>query len=770
MQIRKILLKKMLLPVDVDKLGGTQPYGWVPPGSKKWIGFGHFDEICTFPDEVGTDLTYIQQCRSEISNHNSEYEFFHPLFLIVPSSKASEIYEQEFWDKECWFLSVSRIHLSESSLPVEKFDTLAKAIEADLKDTNTFFAIYHSVELSDMVLVQKSNCLNDLTKQSLTLRKHKDVGRSYTYIGINHKYLIKNNFSDFTDKLPLFSMRFAVRNPNEAKKYIDFAINELGTCIPYSVAGVDDILINYQGLEVSKILQLFYKWFVSEDCGSKLLAAFSEVTTRIGTEYSQKNPCNENECKLYAECKGLLEIINHIAESDTEGRFVASGWFKPLSEICNALVRMSQTSVMDEFVYLLLPGVKAFLQHIEYRVKNKLGNNDSDAKVEEYNSMVNECSHLMEQIMRIEGQLSNQPELRPVVYDIPVFLLEYIMAFLNKVVIYLQKKDSPPDVSIKFLIVPSLCEHIASLEIFSANPEKQIPGLVLVKIPVKLLYDPKTVLMALCHETAHFVGENLRNREMRKKMYIQASATLLVNSIFKCNSFSLHKKLSKDISSRLEKYINPEIKDLKKQVLKFANEIVEDESKYIEYAWSAVCSSIGSERLFFLTQNERRNAFSLFTGQLNNLTILFKDIYADICMFHLLKLEPESYVNAVLDETYGEQPLEKMDRRSCNLAIRLYISILISQKYDCTQQIKVKQVHGKLWEDMCAYFKRIKPSGNSTIRFLIDYAGMCNHDLEGMSEYEELLSTIWTMYGLIKDDVDDYLEILKYIQQGRPNL
>ena len=763
MQVRKVLLKKKLLPVE-NKTPLEVPDNWTPNGASQWVGIGHYDEIFTFSDDCGTGLKYIRQCNDEIMAHNNEYEFFYPLFLITPENTTEKATEYKFWNKNRWFLSVSRIHLSESGSPVDQFNELSTTIREDICKTSSLFYIYHSIELSDMVLVIKSNSLSELLHLSLTLRKYKDVGRSYTYIGINKQYLLNKKFPDNQDTIPLFSMRFAVRNPDIAKMYIDQAVDTLENCTPYNVAGVDDIVINCESLKVHKLIELFCIWFSTDTYGEKLLEPFSEITTRLGTDYDQTNPNEHTPHNLYVDCKKLLDLLSDIKNNDTKMQYTSSGWFNPLTEICNVLVRMSQTSVMDEFVYLLLPGIKAFLQHIAYRSAHSI----SPIASEIFNILINECSHLMEQIMRIEGQLSHQPELRPVVYDIPVFLLEYIMAFLNTVVPFLQRMDETPEVTIKFLIVPSLCEHIASLEIFSANPSEQIPGLVLVKVPVKLLYEPQTVLLALCHETAHFAGEKIRNRDERKMHYILAASTLMAEMLFKSNAPELKNNLNNALNKCLENHAKPTISVLQSEIQSFASKLVENESLYIGYAWNAISCTKENNNIHYLLLDERKNAFIGFCAQLANLTLLFKDIHADICMYHLLKLTPSEYVNAVFTETYGKTSPSKLDNKSGNFALRLYITLCATEKDDYIENITVKDDYNVIWKEMVAYIKEIKKKTNIVSTALKKYAVLCNSSLQDICK-EDNIKTIREMYNLVKSDVNNYQRILEYIQQSRNN-
>lgn len=91
------------------------------------------------------------------------------------------------------------------------------------------------------------------------------------------------------------------------------------------------------------------------------------------------------------------------------------------------------------------------------------------------------------------------------------------------------------------LLVPCLCKSIEAVELFLIKLpfgyEKEQSGLVLIRLPLHTLYDPKRLQSELCHEVAHFVGEEHRARKVRADYYITAIAVLASKYLFSVSNY-----------------------------------------------------------------------------------------------------------------------------------------------------------------------------------------------------------------------------------------
>ena len=775
MQVRKILLKKYLpssTPHDVEN---------TPNGYSRWIALGHFDEIYIYNNSMSDGFDDIQKGNNELIYMNNQSNCFHPLYLIIPKCTQEE---ERFWQAPLWHMAITRIHFSRTDDPLGQFQKLKEKLAKKFKLKAHLYHFYYTTELSDMVLVQKSNNLHDLLADSLNLRKYAEVGRTYTYVGLNYEKIIQNPYPNENDQIPFFAIRFGVSNPRNASVCLSEIEEYLGRESEYSVTGIDDIVINFKDLYVKDLVRLYNAWYGTGDVAiDRMLSAFSEITTRVGVHYNEQEDTEEKEKDphIQPECQKMLAYISEIQKyiqcySDRSGK-PKEGWLKPILEISKTLVRMSQTAVLDEFVYLLMPGIGAFLANSLDLLKNNKSLNDDPFTTEICNELVEECSHLLEQIMRIEGQLANQPELRPIESDIPVFLLEYTLAFLNDVVMLLQKNDGVPAATIKFLVVPRLCEKISAMEIFRAQKDTHSPGLVLLNIPIKRLYEPAVALRALCHETAHFAGEKSRLRGFRQKQYTCAAAVLLAKSLFNSMYDVLIGNIERDLTQALASADIRCIEDIYNETMRFAERLAYDEDYYLSHIWECMSYPASKDQITMLSYNERLVEKEWIRYYLNDIKILFREVYADLCMLRILNLDVAEYVNALIDESYSDSS-EGAEHFVPQFAIRVYSVLVARKQYHKCRNVVPKSRYLSVWKralaNMKAFHEEIESGVDginrlaiptSCIYAIVRYAQACNKELECLDE--TLVASTKELYINAERGMTDYAEALSKIGESR---
>lgn len=774
MQVRKVLLKKYLPSTNAHDIVNT------PPDCIRWVSLGHFDEIYTFNKVMSEGFDDILKSNNELLHRNNEENCYRPLYLIV--SKASKE-EAAFWTTSCWHIVITRIHFSCTDSPLDQFKELQSKISDELGNTR-LYQFYHTTELSDMVLVQKSNKLQDLLDSALTLRKFSQVGRTYTYVGINYERIINERYENNYDLIPFFAIRFAVSDPNKTTESLSHITELLGSDAPYNVTGVDDIVINYTGLSVKDIIALFKEWYRSDtQTIDKMLKAFSEITTRVGVQYESQGMIEQKKTDaiLLLECERMLRDISDIQRlikyrSDRFGN-PKEGWLKPILEISKTLIRMSQTAILDEFVYLLFPGIRAFLKNVLVLLKGNVYISEYPDTNEKCNELVEECSHLLEQIMRVEGQLSIQPELRPVEYDIPVFLLEYILAFLNGVVHLLQKDDNTINAKIKFLIVPRLCEDISAMEIFQADESTKMPGLVLLNVPIKSLYTPDVILLALCHETAHFAGEKSRLRDLRQEKYIYAAAIIIARHLYESVDSAFIERIASSISAAIDTSQINCIDDLYAEVRIYINNLVLDEESYSSFIWESMGQTLAKGDIRVLSKAERYMEYDLLLELLRDIKIIFREIYADLCMLRILNLNASDYVNALIEESYKNHA-EGNEGAILQSAIRIYTVLVARNQFEKCKNTETKSRYLSVWKQcykiMMSLHEEIhmNKDGNSKwiipfgcVSAILDYARECNKLLLNLDN--TLIADLQEMYTNTKNGIEDYSQALRVIGESR---
>lgn len=737
-----ILLRKNLASKFTDECS------WIPEKNSHWMVLGHFDEMYIYTLNQDSDfLSCIQKSKSSIAAHNNAAVHYHPIYTMPHFCKIREDNDKRL------FIAIIRIHLALTQQLTNQFDKLCESIQHDIDENILTYQIYHATEFSDMVLDIRADNLEILLKTVLTLRQYKQIGKMYTYFGINVDFLKSHTEIPMcNDDIPMLSMRFSGSDIPVIKEQIKIIKNILGKEPEYSVNGVDDILLLYTNLPTARILTLYREWFFN---AKNINLRQSESTTRVGIEIDIENQfAVPSKTDLAPLCQKLLPLRDEVAENIAAHRKENEcRWFPTISEVANSLVRMSNTAVMDEVVYLLAPGVETFLSNVLHQLKTHDPQLVSSSTI--YYTYVENCAYLMEQLMRIEGQLSQRPEMRPVICDIPVFMLEYTLAFLNKVSDLLQEADVRPRLHYVFLLVPRPCEHIAATELFRATSNRA--GLVQLEIPEKTLYSPTTILRALCHEISHYVGEKYRNRTLRREFYSRAAAVLLTECIFRNKSQKISYMLESLFMDRLLPYNEPTIQEM--------HQIIEGVAEDIFFSSNAL--NVFYQRYFekikkpvsveFPSKDAIIRGAHRFSYRCLDLDTLFREVYADICMLHILNLQTDDYIESILQELANHPDVESITYDA--FAIRIYICLTAlnrAKKYE-------RNSHRDIWTKIRTIISNIQSEienetdGETKLHYpigsvysLLQYAEICcrtictllpfSHTMEVRDMYSKLLA------------------------------
>lgn len=443
--------------------------------SKWWATLGHTDEMeCTELQDM--TLLDINAFNNVTFTKDSAVAYHHVVYLI-DSETGNDIQTS---DKELWeddgFLSVTRIHFPKTKDLQIQFDNLNKHFEELSSDFGVSWRTYYTMELSDLVLVSKSKSLQTLAQWSLLVTKCELVGKAYTYFCIPGSMLnaetseLPNELGE--DCIDFVAVRFVVRD-YMAEAALSNAWETLGksrTTPPLRVAGNEDAIICGQNVPTLNLMTLYRKWYQDDS----VFKVFRDISTRIGAKWDKEdsgpeavNP-NGSQGNLLAEGsnqdrdqedliseesnqngnlqehlaedtsqnedgKKSLEFFSRVVLDKIQNNILATDvhnaalinreWMRPLVELTNALVHMSSSATLDEPVFQILPGLNAFWDNVI---------DESEPLLDEplYLRFAELCVHTMEHLMRAEGQLSQRLEVRPLAYDIPVFVLEYVTTFL----------------------------------------------------------------------------------------------------------------------------------------------------------------------------------------------------------------------------------------------------------------------------------------------------------------------------------------------------
>lgn len=787
MSLQVVLLKKTTL---LDKSQFEKPLKLGGRMLRPWVVMGHFDAMYVYQlDTKNRNIfTAIHENNSDVVAMNDENTYYHPLYLLTQQD------DTDFWKQDNWFIAVTRIHLASTVTEPDEIEELSKYILNRSNVAGCSCVVYQTIELSDLIMIVKSQRISNMLDVVLNLWSHPGIGKLYTYCGIDYEYLKNLDIQpEENDIIDFLSMRFAVRNPSNADMFFKIVQDKLGYGPIFSIAGVDDAVLNYNSMPVQKLIGFFRLWFVtglSHNFDIKLV--FSDVTTRLGTKYQKCKPSEEEDilnCSnepnpsidkfqlLNQHCYELVDLCKEV-QMLSKGKLespIDKYWLRSFSELSYSLLRLCRTALLDEFVYLMFPGVYSFQCNMKAVLDSGNYNNlDREALC----LFVNNWSQLMEHVMRLEGQLAHQPETRPILYDIPLAMLEYTMALLDLCSNILQKKDEPKK-DIQLILFPKVCSVIETEEMFAAN--HRLPGLLSISIPLHMLYDPRTIQITLCHEISHFVGEKHRNRTLRRECYIHAAAILIADLIFE-NEDEI---FITEIYRRLKKYIFSDkiletIFDVEEAIQKWIDKLLYDDpaAKYCDLIRNVLINTQFNTEYKqlkfsadFASYQDRNQRY--FEVILPKLTMLFREVFADICMVSLLNLDSNTYLDSLYKDVIGNPGTVEFT------AVRIFTT-LSAVKKDIPEQRDGYdgEVSDLFFGTLQGLILNQPNRDNATYQFPIGivkqlqiYSDKCASDIKALLEDDDetsrMVSTLQTMYHNVISTNIDYNLLQGFINDYR---
>ena len=702
------------------------------------ISLGHFDIIVIDKLPIGeneTPLAIVQYDSQRFWTYSGDGDFdvstrytyavennyLYPLYAIKQldssASNATTVAGEidAFWNISSNYTVVTRLHC-ERKYGVLK-EPFSRILENRLKsiyscstdeksaylyipsvDGEEFPAsvtFYDSLELGDIVGFIKCDSLTTILKIQRNLYETPCVSDTYTYCGINHTLCQKRakpNKAELLENktLEYISTRFSVKQAKYAEMVYPALLdgNYADSDQHFFVTGNADTVIDWrkhsEAFLLSHIRRLVWidEFVRDKSKGPDVLyRAFNDIITRVGLKHyppSESRPLDFVKGKDYAQ----IECPNHLKEEIANPRFSVR-WKYPLIKVLGTLQTMSKNCVMDDLSNLLIPGVNAILKRIEYCLKTGKRINE-----EELLSFLDSCTWLTNDILHLENQLVQHPELMPVRYFIPAIVLGFEQKFISRCAYCIERLDSAESKRgihnrrFQPIIFPSqekntstqcYLDHITDKDYQDDTP-------LGIFVPIHYLYQPWEVLHTLCHEVAHYCGDKLREREYRLKCITDSAAEYILQlwDAYCCFKYSPDKA---DVVSQTRRLLAQTIYEMYRasqckgsvylthiqQYFPVCTiRVAANRERQEKYQNAFLKKSTLTDQLSYVTNLDTMNSmyggvslYELFSAHLRGCLLShYKECYADIMMILFLDCKFDDYYNCV----YKQECISFLDK------------------------------------------------------------------------------------------------------------
>ena len=368
--------------------------------------------------------------------------------------------------------------------------------------------------------------------------------------------------------------------------------------------------------------------------------------------------------------------------------------------ILNALSQFEHFRMARDVYYLVFRAFNNFLMEFD-----KLSREKNDEKIDELNveitKMIGYINSVVTQSIHTDQNFLAIPGYSGISFWLPIKLTIYYQELAYKIIKIYREKKHQYDV----MLVPEL-------ETKPYTKEKRIEGseniihTIIVKFGQRMLFQP-SLHIVLIHELSHYIGEEYRQRILRKNKIVELMAFLTVKFLFKGviqENGSIQKEIDSYITNVQEKIeafylrkINKKCSndyyasDIAKALQSAAWNIIMADSKDPLFEevfgtlsdWDAIIKKIDEiepgmdgEEIFFeakncLSSNRMKARYSVEVENLIcSLVRVFKEIYSDISAYAILQFPFEEFQDAF---SISEEKQIDNTNVDCQQSIREYV-------------------------------------------------------------------------------------------------
>lgn len=487
----------------------------------------------------------------------SESSYYYPLYMLMQlDSNKQELQKalDDYWKKQCVYTVVMRLHQGHSKeektfrkLLVERLDEVTETddcpirampwncgdgydLEISLDDAPgnasrmVHCVFYDSLELGDVVCILRGNALRALLEVQRWLYECKHVSDAYSYCGINYQAFVQNPTKEFQSLceipkktcLDYVETRFSVRSSDQAWSYLENNLKDDG----YFVTGSADALVHYENIAEWKLIENINQLINN----GEMYVAFHSVVTRVGLK--NHKPLG-NRPSTVAKNKPIIlddQLIDWLAKkyrktNHPDGEIYAYS----LEKLVSSLNAMHSNSVTDALSELMYDGIQALLEQLVYYMNS--GSWDA-AHGEALQVFLDEWTATTNEILHLESQLFQHPELIPVRYYIPAMILQFQRLIVLKAMDAVKELDQNQRYSYVPIMFPKSHSNTTTCAILDPKADIGYTGCspLRIRIPIHMLYHPYRISLTLCHEIAHYCGDSIRNRKFRNNILLDCMA------------------------------------------------------------------------------------------------------------------------------------------------------------------------------------------------------------------------------------------------------
>lgn len=757
-----------------------------------YSSWGYYDGFdIRIPDvsytyENKKEISLLTKMHSESRKIITELQGFYGVQIIgLLRNQYNKTYEQFIENYKCKkypYFGIGFVMMNDKL----QYDVLQKKIEEENQKQNELqILVMQTFDTMDAVVLIQSNCLRELEKCLRTLENISQIVYLYTIVGVAQSYLNicsekkiewKWNERDcnIEKKIPLLTLKIASENPKkirtiiESKSIMETNINKYFKEADFKyMHGHHNVFIQFRNIPVKFLIFLLLPNGLLSHENELFGTSIYNIETDCLYDFDIADGERGQDTQVTDDLPELLtdmyiKTVQKYLENEN------NTYLHNLVLILNALSQFEHFRMARDVYYLVFRAFNNFLMEFD-----KLSREKNDEKIDELNveitKMIGYINSVVTQSIHTDQNFLTIPGYSGTSFWLPIKLTIYYQGLAYKIVKIYREKKHQYDV----MLVPELETKPYTKEKRIEDSENVIHTII-VKFGQRMLFQP-SLHIVLIHELSHYIGEEYRQRILRKNKMVELMAFLTVKLLFKGviqENGSIQKEIDSYITSVQEKIgafylrkINKKCSndyyasDIAKALQSAAWNVIMADSRDPLFEevfgtlsdWDAIIKKIDEiepgmdgEEIFFevkncLSSNRMKARYSVEVENLIcSLVRVFKEIYSDISAYAILQFPFEEFQDAF---SISEEKQIDNTNVDCQQSIREYVMAHIMKN---GSEIKVNN-------------RGLEISGNNSV-----YDQMYSYDLvkKQLCEYaEECMKKIQYRFNKSDNDVIDSIRI-----------
>ena len=757
-----------------------------------YSSWGYYDGFdIRIPDvsytyENKKEISLLTKMHSESRKIITELQGFYGVQIIgLLRNQYNKTYEQFIENYKCKkypYFGIGFVMMNDKL----QYDVLQKKIEEENQKQNELqILVMQTFDTMDAVVLIQSNCLRELEKCLRTLENISQIVYLYTIVGVAQSYLNicsekkiewKWNERDcnIEKKIPLLTLKIASENPKkirtiiESKSIMETDINKYFKEADFKyMHGHHNVFIQFRNIPVKFLIFLLLPNGLLSHENELFGTSIYNIETDCLYDFDIADGERGQDTQVTDDLPELLtdmyiKTVQKYLENEN------NTYLHNLVLILNALSQFEHFRMARDVYYLVFRAFNYFLMEFD-----KLSREKNDEKIDELNveitKMIGYINSVVTQSIHTDQNFLTIPGYSGTSFWLPIKLTIYYQELAYKIVKIYREKKHQYDV----MLVPELETKPYTKEKRIEDSENVIHTII-VKFGQRMLFQP-SLHIVLIHELSHYIGEEYRQRILRKNKMVELMAFLTVKLLFKGviqENGSIQKEIDSYITSVQEKIgafylrkINKKCSndyyasDIAKALQSAAWNVIMADSRDPLFEevfgtlsdWDAIIKKIDEiepgmdgEEIFFevkncLSSNRMKARYSVEVENLIcSLVRVFKEIYSDISAYAILQFPFEEFQDAF---SISEEKQIDNTNVDCQQSIREYVMAHIMKN---GSEIKVNN-------------RGLEISGNNSV-----YDQMYSYDLvkKQLCEYaEECMKKIQYRFNKSDNDVIDSIRI-----------